>query len=180
MVSSCDLLRARIPLVSSNGREKFILDLRKSRVDLSKGTYQNRGREVVVLVRLDYGGAPHRNPDGGKIESPHLHRYQEGYADKWAKPLPEDFFANREDDWWFKDFMRYCNIVSPSIIQQSPLHMIKEVRMLLESYYRWLRKQTTLREIKDWIEIATPYLDRHNDCLQIYVRRAQRRVRADG
>ena len=63
---------------------------------------------------------------------------------------------------------------------KAPLHMIKEVRMLLESYYRWLRKQTTLREIKDWIEIATPYLDRHNDCLQIYVRRAQRRVRADG
>ena len=36
---------SEIPLVSSNGREKFILDLRKSRVDLSKGTYQNRGRE---------------------------------------------------------------------------------------------------------------------------------------
>ena len=49
--------------------------------------------------------------------------------------------------------------------------MIKEVRILLDSYYRWLRKQTALRELKDWIEITTPYLDRHNDCLQIYVRR---------
>ena len=49
--------------------------------------------------------------------------------------------------------------------------MIKKVQVLLDSYYRWLRKQTALRELKDWIEITTPYLDRHNDCLQIYVRR---------
>ena len=48
--------------------------------------------------------------------------------------------------------------------------MIHKVQMLLDSYYRWLRNQTALREFKDWIEITTPYLDRHNDCLQIYVR----------
>ena len=112
-------LPSEIPLVSSNGREKFILDLRKSRVAFSKGTYQTRGREVVVLVRLDYGGAPHRNPDGSEIGSPHLHHYQEGFADKWAKPLPEDLFADREKDRWFKDLMRYCNIVPPPIIQQN-------------------------------------------------------------
>ena len=49
--------------------------------------------------------------------------------------------------------------------------MIEKVQMLLESYYRWLQKQTALRKLKDWVEITTPYLDRHNDCLQIYVRR---------
>ena len=32
-------------------------------------------------------------------------------------------------------------------------------------------EKTTLRQINDWVEITTPYLDRHNDHLQIYARR---------
>ena len=49
--------------------------------------------------------------------------------------------------------------------------MIEDVQNLLDGYWRWLRDRTILREIKDWVEITTPYLDRHNDCLQIYARR---------
>ena len=49
--------------------------------------------------------------------------------------------------------------------------MIDEVQALLEEYWTWLRSKTTLREINDWIEITTPYLDRHNDRLQIYAKR---------
>ena len=52
--------------------------------------------------------------------------------------------------------------------------MIEEVKTLLDQYATWLREQTTLRNVEDWIEITTPYLDRHNDCLQIYVRRSDR------
>ena len=48
---------------------------------------------------------------------------------------------------------------------------IPEIQSLLDSYRRWLRDRTSLRETGDWVEIATPYLDRHNDCLQIYARR---------
>ncbi|MGH8510867.1 MAG: DUF6978 family protein, partial [Gammaproteobacteria bacterium] len=62
-----------IPLASADRRELCVLDLRRGRIDLAKGTYQNRGRQVVVLVRLDFGGSPHRNPDGEEIGSPHLH-----------------------------------------------------------------------------------------------------------
>ena len=40
-----------IPLVSVDGRERFVLDLRRGRIDLAKGSYQNRGRRVVPLVR---------------------------------------------------------------------------------------------------------------------------------
>ena len=81
-----------IPLVSMDRRESFLLDLRRGRIDLTKGTYQNRGRQVVVLARLDFGGAPHRNPDGEEIRSPHLHLYREGYGDKWAIPASGDHF----------------------------------------------------------------------------------------
>ena len=49
--------------------------------------------------------------------------------------------------------------------------MIGEVQSLLDQYWVWLRDRTTLRQINEWIEITTPYLDRHNDCLQIYARR---------
>ena len=50
--------------------------------------------------------------------------------------------------------------------------MISEVQSMLDQYWTWLREQTRLREIDDWIEITIPYLDRHNDNLQIYVKRS--------
>jgi hypothetical protein len=101
-----------VPLESVDGREDFLLDVYRARIDLLKGTYQNRARHVVVLVRLDFGGKPHRNPDGEEIASPHLHIYREGYGDKWAYPVPADRFSNLQDAWLtLQDFMRFCNIV---------------------------------------------------------------------
>jgi hypothetical protein len=101
-----------VTLESIDGREDFLLDVYRARIDLVKGTYQNRARRVVVLVRLDFGGRPHRNPDGEEIASPHLHLYREGFGDKWAFPLPADRFPKVQDAWLtFHDFMRFCNIV---------------------------------------------------------------------
>lgn len=48
--------------------------------------------------------------------------------------------------------------------------MIDEIQDLLNRYLSWLKDKTTLRQIEDWVEITTPYLDRHNDYLQIYVK----------
>lgn len=56
-----------IPLQSSDRRERFLLDISRGRIDLLKGKDQKRGRQMVVLVRLDFGGAPHRNPDGEEL-----------------------------------------------------------------------------------------------------------------
>ena len=50
--------------------------------------------------------------------------------------------------------------------------MMEEVQALLDQYRVWLRDKTTLRQVDEWIEITTPYLDRHNDCLQIDAKRA--------
>jgi Domain of unknown function DUF1828/Domain of unknown function DUF1829 len=48
---------------------------------------------------------------------------------------------------------------------------VAEIEKLLHDYRTWLRDKTTLREVNgEWIEITTPYLDRHNDALQIYAR----------
>ena len=108
-----------IPLVSADGREQFVLDLRRGRIDLAKGTYQNRGRQVVVLVRLDFGGAPHRHPDGAEISPPHLHLYRAGFGDKWAVPAWQSDFGDLASPWQtLEDFMRYCNIVRPPSIRR--------------------------------------------------------------
>lgn len=108
-----------IPLTSEDKREEFLLDIYRGRIDLLKGTYQNRARQVVVLVRVDFGGAPHRNPDGAEVPSPHMHLYREGFGDKWAVPLPTDKFPNVGDLWQLlDDFMRFCNVVDrPDIVR---------------------------------------------------------------
>lgn len=49
--------------------------------------------------------------------------------------------------------------------------MIGEVQNLLDRYLVWLKDRTVLRELEDSVEITTPYLDRHNDYLQIYAKR---------
>jgi hypothetical protein len=108
-----------IPLISENKRENFLLDVRRGRIDLLKGTYQNRARQVVILVRLDFGGQPHRNPDDEEISAPHLHVYREGYGDKWAMPVPSDNFIDTADAWqMLEDFMKFCNIIEPPVIQR--------------------------------------------------------------
>ncbi len=46
-----------------------------------------------------------------------------------------------------------------------------DIEKLLQDYRSWLRDKTILRQIDgEWIEITTPFLDRHNDALQIYAR----------
>jgi hypothetical protein len=42
---------------------------------------------------------------------------------------------------------------------------------LLDQYVAWNKDESVLREVNGWTEITTPYLDRHNDYLQIYARR---------
>ena len=50
--------------------------------------------------------------------------------------------------------------------------MIAEIQRLTDEYHDWLREKTNLRSVDDWVEITTPYLDRHNDCIQIYAKRS--------
>lgn len=109
-----------IPLLSADKKENFLLDIHKGRINLKKGKYQNRARKTTTLVRLDFGGSPHRNPDEEEIPSPHLHLYREGYGDKWAMPVPITEFRDLEDlAVTLEDFMKYCQIVEPPNFQMS-------------------------------------------------------------
>jgi hypothetical protein len=99
--------RLAIPLTSPDKRENFMLDITRSQLRLTKATYQNRARQVVILMRLDLDGPPHRNPDDQEVPCPHLHVYREGYGDKWAVPAPSVRYPNTQD--CFRHSSRLCN-----------------------------------------------------------------------
>ena len=109
--------RIEVPLMSRDQRETFSLDINRKRISLKTG-YQTRGRQTVVLVRLDFA-APHRNPDGTEVGVPQLHLYKEGFGDKWAIPVPDGILSDPNNAWQvLHDFMAYCNIVeTPNFIR---------------------------------------------------------------
>jgi hypothetical protein len=49
--------------------------------------------------------------------------------------------------------------------------MIEEIQRMMDGYLDWLKERTGLKEMGEWVEITAPLLDRHNDYLQIYVRK---------
>ena len=110
--------RLAIPLASADRRESFVLDVTRACVKLTKATFQNRARATIILLRLDLDGSPHRNPDGEEIACPHLHRYREGFGDKWAELAPAelgfpDLLATLEA------FMKHCNVTEPPSVEGS-------------------------------------------------------------
>jgi len=50
------------------------------------------------------------------------------------------------------------------------------IPQLVDQYWTWLRDRTVLKEQGDWIEVTTPFLDRHNDWLQLYVKQEGERI----
>lgn len=106
-----------VELRSPDGREEFILDIYRGRINLAKVTYQNRARVTTILARLDLGGPPHTNPDGMVVPSPHLHLYREGYADKWAVAVPSSFGNVADARAALTGFLGYCNVTRPPNFQ---------------------------------------------------------------
>ena len=48
--------------------------------------------------------------------------------------------------------------------------MNEEIQKLIDQYHTWLKDKTVLRQLGDWTEITTPYIDRHNDYIQVYAK----------
>ncbi|HEY9139984.1 MAG TPA: hypothetical protein VIN93_03785 [Bryobacteraceae bacterium] len=111
--------RLAVELTSLDKREKFMLDVTRGEIKLTKATYQNRARVAIILIRLDLDGPPHRNPDGAEVPCPHLHMYREGYGDKWAVPAPPATYTNTLDLFaTFETFMEQCNVTDPPRIRK--------------------------------------------------------------
>ncbi len=54
--------------------------------------------------------------------------------------------------------------------------MSLDIQRLLDTYYIWLKDKTAIRQIDQWTEITTPYLDRHNDYIQIYAKKSDTEI----
>jgi hypothetical protein len=52
-----------------------------------------------------------------------------------------------------------------------------ECNELLRSYFEWLRTETVCTQDEGFLEITTPFIDRHNDYIQIYVERTSSGLR---
>lgn len=105
-------------LVAEKSDERFLLDVWRNSLRLSKLKYQHRARKTIILARLDVDGSPHQNPDGEIVAGSHLHVYREGYDAKWAVPLDRNQFANPADVVaTFRSFCDFCNILELPMIQ---------------------------------------------------------------
>jgi len=45
-----------------------------------------------------------------------------------------------------------------------------ESKVLVDAYIEWLKSKITIADIEGYKEITTPFLDRHNDHIQIYIK----------
>ncbi|WP_341792616.1 MULTISPECIES: DUF1828 domain-containing protein [unclassified Rickettsia] len=48
--------------------------------------------------------------------------------------------------------------------------MIETPQFFIDDYHTWLKDKTDWQQLTNCIEITTPYLDRHNDYIQIYLK----------
>lgn len=44
------------------------------------------------------------------------------------------------------------------------------MKNLIDDYLKWLKEKIVINPIGEWFEITTPFLNRHNDYIQIYVK----------
>lgn len=51
--------------------------------------------------------------------------------------------------------------------------MKDEIQSFVQDYSQWVKDRTSIRELEGSVEITTPYQDRHNDFLQIYVEKKE-------
>lgn len=105
-------------LAGPGNRERFLLDVWRGTIRLSKLRFQNRVRTAIVLVRFDIDGAPHTNPDGVNLPGTHLHVFKEGFEDKWAYPVDSTRFTSLSDPGTtFVEFCAFCNVETPPPVQ---------------------------------------------------------------
>ncbi|MDF2884418.1 MAG: hypothetical protein K0R54_4985 [Clostridiaceae bacterium] len=45
------------------------------------------------------------------------------------------------------------------------------MKELIDSYYKWLKENTLLNTVGEYTEVTTPFLDRHNDYIEIYMKK---------
>lgn len=45
------------------------------------------------------------------------------------------------------------------------------MKNLIADYLKWLKEKIVINPVGEWFEITTPFLNRHNDYIQVYVKK---------
>jgi hypothetical protein len=45
------------------------------------------------------------------------------------------------------------------------------MKNLIDDYLKWLRQKIIINPVGEWFEITTPFLNRHNDYIQVYAKK---------
>jgi hypothetical protein len=45
------------------------------------------------------------------------------------------------------------------------------MQKLIDNYFKWLKQNTIINKVGEYTEVTTPFLDRHNDCIQFYMKK---------
>lgn len=122
-------MRYQRDLISVDRREKFILDVERGNRKRTRLKYQTRGREVIILARLELDGPDHINPPdaphrpGERLRCPHIHLYVEGFEDRIAYALSDVVNLNIKNPanglLAFEDFLTFCGVQNCPDIQLS-------------------------------------------------------------
>lgn len=92
--------------------KKFIVNINRGKIDIKKCTYQGRIYiNSIALLRLDVTNSFHINPDGTKIQGPHLHIYNE--ENEMREAIQFDIKSADLYDYCLK-FFRKFNILEES------------------------------------------------------------------
>ena len=104
-------------LRSIDRREEFFLTVERGKRKRARLKYQTRGRDVIVLARVEFNGRTHRNPPdspyrpGERMECPHIHIYREGFDDRIAYDVADvPALALRDlgnGPYCLEDFLRF-------------------------------------------------------------------------
>jgi len=99
-------------VISEDKRNKFTLTAnRKGHKIITTCTFQNMHQSGNILLRLDLSGSPHTNPDGHRIDGPHLHIAKEGFGDSWAYIVPKEITIDIDNPLdSFINFLEYCKV----------------------------------------------------------------------
>ena len=90
----------KLDAIGDTSRTKYFVDInRKSYQITKKVTCQNRAHTSVVLMRLDYLGRDHTNPDNQRLSGTHIHIYKEGFGVSWAYTLDDPFLQTLNSDF---------------------------------------------------------------------------------
>jgi hypothetical protein len=127
--STTQPMRFECALVSLDRRERFLLDVERGRRKRTRLRYQTRGREVIILARLELDGPDHINPPNSpcrpseRIKCPHIHVYVEGFEDRVAYAFSETPGLSVRNPTngllTLEDFLRFCGVQHWPAIQLS-------------------------------------------------------------